>query len=181
MKKAWILLLVVTMVGALLAVPGTALAKGKPPRPPAEQPTNCGSASFSMTLGSNVTFVCTDVPSAKAIWKVTFSGYQGKVYLITQLRNSIPGDRCVGDLALYTKASELLMSGTGSGFSFRRIEDGMYYTLDTSNTQLMDGNCTGGDGVVDWADGDSGFVFSAELQGKIKGSITIDVDFTPSS
>lgn len=34
MKKTWIMLLVVAMVGALLAMPGTALAKGKPPKPP---------------------------------------------------------------------------------------------------------------------------------------------------
>jgi hypothetical protein len=42
MKKIWILLLVVVMVGGLLAVPGTALAKpgggnGKPPGPPEGQ------------------------------------------------------------------------------------------------------------------------------------------------
>jgi len=62
MKKIWIVLLPVAMVGALLAMPGTALAKGKPPKPPSgalynvtlvgdlETTTNCGSLVMRGTL-----------------------------------------------------------------------------------------------------------------------------------
>jgi hypothetical protein len=190
MKKAWILLLVVAMVGALLAVPGTALAKGGhgKPEPPASDLQSCvelggtlKSSSFILTLGPDSSFDCADVPlsSLGKAWTVTLDGYSGKVYLVTQLRNSIPGDRCYGSLEGFDADGNLVISDLGSGIMTRHVDSGMYYTylLDLDDeTQFDDANCTGGDGVADLFDENPNFVFSAELQGKIRDSITIQVE-----
>jgi len=96
------------------------------------------------------------------VWTFTFSGYTGRVgSLVTQLRKSIPGDRCNGHLELYSATGTLLFSGTGSGFSFRRIEAGEYYKLDTTE---MDDDCR---------------VFSVDLKKAMHNTITITVGFPP--
>jgi len=194
MKKTWIVLLVVAMVSALLAVPGTALAKpgggnGKPSDPSSQSCVELGGSfegsSFTLTLGPNSSFDCADVPltSLEKTWTVTFNDYSGKAYLVTQIRNSIPGDRCLGTLEGFDAGGNLVISGLGSGIMTRHIEAGMYYTysFDAGVDQFdFDGpNCTGGDGTVDWTDNDSHFVFSAEVQGKIREPITITVEFPP--
>ena len=192
MKRIWIVLLVVAMVGALLAVPGTALAKGKPQGPPVATPEACGSSELPLEVGlmddgSYVQFTCADVPSIDGSWDVTFGGYTGKVNLTTGIRNSIPGDSCNGQLDFHSWADSMgsdihLGSDWGSGIVARHVEEGMYYTLDTTITELIDGNCTGDDGTVDWADDDPGFAFSVYLGTKrLTGSITVYVDFTPAA
>lgn len=192
MRKLWIVLLVAIVVGSVLALPGTAFAKGGPGgghgTPPApDEPAACGSSSLPLILGPTATgyvsSACADVGSdLNGTWTVTFTGYAGKASLVAQLRNSIPGDRCAGDLVAYASDGTVLLSGNGSGVTTHQIEDGSYYTLDTTTTELVDGNCTGGDGTVELADADPGFVFSVDLQTKrLTSPITVDIEFVPAS
>ena len=139
-----------------------------------------------MDDGSYVQFACADVPSIDGLWDVSFGGYTGKVNLTTGIRNSIPGDSCNGQLNFQSWADSMgsnihLGSDWGSGITAHNVEDGMYYTLDTTNTELdEDGNCTGDDGTAYWADDDPGFVFSVYLNMK-RLTDKITVSFTPAN
>lgn len=109
MKKTWIMLLVVAMVGALLAVPGTALAKGKPGPTVGETcaefyagdtKTETGSwriaaeEQYTIHLSKEVPAACYDFTSgAETDWTVTVAGGDAR-YMFMGVRDSAPGDWC---------------------------------------------------------------------------------------
>jgi hypothetical protein len=171
MKKIWIVLLVVAMVGALLAVPGTAVAKGGQggghgSKPPVEEPSCVSGEPLTLhighTEGDYVDFACADVGTISDL-RVTFTEYTGNVTFTTRLVDRA-GDPCEGEIALYPgEGGEGGVDlGYGSGIMTQNgyLEDGMHYELNTTS-------CTNG-------------VFNVWLWGKkISGTITVDVDFTP--
>ena len=116
MKKTWILLAVVAMIAALLAAPGTALAKGghgnRPDKTPgvtcAEFPDHYSRDAWS-SFGvwsypeDGATFIVDLGPGETACWDV--SGTIGGTWtidvassyvrsLVLQIKDSIPGDIC---------------------------------------------------------------------------------------
>ncbi len=90
MKKIWIVLLTVAMVGALLAVPGSALAKGKPPKPPS-------GALYNVTLDGDLATTCGSLVMKGTLNGTTLNlvadGENGTSVPMLDLQTSMTGER----------------------------------------------------------------------------------------
>jgi hypothetical protein len=133
MRRMWILLAIVAMIGALLAAPGTALAKGKPPKPPSGALYNVtlDRVTIDGSLADGMATECGPLVMRGTLNGTTLNlmadGTEGSSVPMIYLQTSMVGYRYFPDDDRNPETtSEVSFTGCHGGSPWYSIEDPFY-------------------------------------------------------